>query len=274
MRNNLERDGVKWSEDEIVLALAFYCNQPPVNRDGHGRSEPLNLLAAALGRKPGSVGLKLANIFACDPSMAELGKKGLERGSMLDAKIWNRFQDKWDLLPEAVLDSILRIIPQEKQEAVFDILLPSETPEVSLVRSPSTGDALSVITNRKAVSKLFFKQTVLNVFGNKCCLTGIDEKRLLVAARIRPVSNDSSAELAQPTNGLCLDVLHGRAFEQGLATVRASDFTFHASPRLRRNDPWFVQYFEPYEGKPIELPKGFRPSVDFLKYHNRNVFVA
>lgn len=272
MKNDLHRDGAKWNEDEIILALAFYCNQPPAKRDGHGRSEPLNLLASALGRKPGSVGLKLANIFACDPSMAKLGKKGLERGSSLDAKIWNHFQNQWDLLPEAVLDSILKIIPAEQQEAIFDILLPSDTS--AEMQTTTIERVLPGKTDRKTFSKIFFKQTVLNVFGNRCCLTGINERRLLVATRIKPVSNDSSAELAQPTNGLCFDVLHGRAFEQGLATVMASDFTFHASPRLRRTDPWFVQYFSPYEGKAIELPKGFRPNVDFLKYHNKNIFVA
>lgn len=268
----LRRDGVNWSEDEIVLALAFYCNQPPANRDGHGKSEPLNRLAAALGRKPGSVGTKLANILACDPSMAKLGKRGMEHGSALDGRVWNRFQDHWDLLPEAVLDAILKIVPQDCQEDIFDILLPSDTSgETPMIKKERL---LPGKTDRKAFSTIFFKQTVLNVFGNRCCLTGINEKRLLVAARIKPVSNDSSAELAQPTNGLCFDVLHGRAFEQGLATVMASDFTFHTSPRLRRTDPWFVQYFSPYEGKPIELPKGFRPNVDFLKYHNKNIFVA
>lgn len=274
MENKLIRDGIKWSEDEIVLALAFYCNQPPSNRDGHGRSKPLNLLADALGRKPGSVGLKLANIFACDPSMAKLGKKGLERGSSLDAKIWNRFQDNWDLLPEAVLDSILKIIPKELQESVFDILLPSNVSAESSLQSASCKRVLPNQKDRKAFSKMFFKQTVLNAFGNRCCLTGIGDKNLLIAARIKPVSQDSSAELAQPTNGLCFDILHGQAFEQGLATVMASDFTFHVSTRLQRNDSWYVRFFEPYEGKAIELPKGFRPNVEFLQFHNRYIFVA
>ena len=272
MNSILWRDGVNWSEDEIILALAFYCNQPPANRDGHGKSEPLNRLAAALGRKPGSVGTKLANILACDPSMAKLGKRGMEHGSILDGRVWNRFHDHWDLLPEAVLDAILRIIPPEHQETVFDILLPSDA--VGEVSEAKTERLLPGKTDRKTFSKIFFKQTVLNVFGNRCCLTGINDARLLVAARIKPVSNDSSSELAQPTNGLCFDVLHGRAFEQGLTTVSAGDFTFHSSPRLRRDDSWFDHYFKPYEGKRIELPKGFRPNVDLLKFHNENIFVA
>ncbi len=268
----LRRDGVNWSEDEIILALAFYCNQPPSNRDAHGRSEPLNNLAEALGRKPGAVGLKLANLLACDPSMAELGKKGMERISTFDSKVWNRFQDHWDLLPEAVLDSILKIIPKEYQDTVLDILLPAEAAEAPCMKKQER--TLPNERERKRFSKLFFHNTVLNAFGNRCCLTGLNEKRLLIAARIKPESKLTDPELAKPTNGLCLDILHGRAFEQGLATVDATDFTFHTSVKLRRNDPWFLQYFAPYEGKTISLPKGFRPDVELLRFHNERIFIA
>mgnify|MGYP006873156470 CR=1 FL=1 len=73
MNQITSRRGTNWSEDEIILALAFYCNQPEKNRNGHGRSEPLNLLAEAIGRSQGSVARKLANIQDCDPSMRAVG---------------------------------------------------------------------------------------------------------------------------------------------------------------------------------------------------------
>lgn len=262
------RNGTPWNEDEIVLALAFYCNQPVAARDGHGRSEPLNRLAAALGRTSGSVALKLANLFACDPSMERLGKKGLVNRSGLDSKTWDRFQNRWDLLPEATLDAILRIIPPEEHDAIFDLLLPGDVAGTSVKLLPG-------LSTRKEYSRRFFRRTVLSVFGDRCCLTGINEKRLLVAAQIKPLMpGASAAALAQPTNGLCLNVFHARAFEQGLATVDAGDYRFRVSPKVCRDGDWFGRWFAPYEGQAIALPKGFQPNREYLRFHNDTVFIA
>ena len=65
-----------WTENEITLALALYMQMP------YGRIstsyEPVRRLAAVLGRKPGAVSFKLANLAALDSRVAASGRKGFE----------------------------------------------------------------------------------------------------------------------------------------------------------------------------------------------------
>jgi putative restriction endonuclease len=77
-----------------------------------------------------------------------------------------------------------------------------------------------------------------------------------------------------PMNGLAMNALHDRAFEVGLITISATDYTIRISSELKVKDApaCIVDNFHLFEGKPIRLPKKFKPDTAFLEIHNQTRF--
>lgn len=71
-------------------------------------------------------------------------------------------------------------------------------------------------------------------------------------------------------NGLCLNALHDRAFDKGLITVDAKDYSIKISSKLKKGmkNSSIEGNFMAYEGKSISLPDKFSPAKEFLKIHN------
>ncbi|MDQ2976730.1 MAG: HNH endonuclease [Acidobacteriota bacterium] len=119
----------------------------------------------------------------------------------------------------------------------------------------------------------FFRQTVLNSYGVRCCISGINVPRLLVASHIKPW-RDFPKDRLDPRNGLCLSSLHDAAFDAGLITLD-KDLNIVLSKRLRRYFPQetLEQNFVPFEGNPISLPEKLaEPSRKHLRYHREKIF--
>ena len=74
---------------------------------------------------------------------------------------------------------------------------------------------------------------------------------------------------------LLQDVLHSTAFERGLITIDLQ-YRVRLSSTLKEHltTAIFNDYFKRYENMIIHLPRRARPAVEFLSYHNENVFVA
>ena len=70
-------------------------------------------------------------------------------------------------------------------------------------------------------------------------------------------------------NGLLLNALHDRAFENGLITI-TEDYTIKVSSLLKKKDvsESIKQNFIDFEGRQIHLPDKFLPAKEFLKIHN------
>jgi putative restriction endonuclease len=71
-------------------------------------------------------------------------------------------------------------------------------------------------------------------------------------------------------NGLCLNALHDKAFDNGLITISADDYTLKVSSKLKSKDNILVieEMFIKFENKCISLPDKFLPSKELLKFHN------
>ena len=63
----VDRTGIKWSREEIILAFDLYC-RTPFGKISQGNPEIIKL-AQLLGRTPGSVGLKMHNLAHHDPEL-------------------------------------------------------------------------------------------------------------------------------------------------------------------------------------------------------------
>ena len=74
-------------------------------------------------------------------------------------------------------------------------------------------------------------------------------------------------------NGLCLNVLHDKAFDRGLITVN-KDYKIILSKEIlkREKEEPIQKYFIPYNNKKIKLPNRFTPELEFLEYHQQNIF--
>ena len=124
------------------------------------------------------------------------------------------------------------------------------------------------------VGQYFFRMAVLTSYRNRCCITGMEKPELLVASHIKPwKDSDEKTERTNPSNGLCLNSLHDKAFDRGFITID-NRYRIVMSSKLKdvRMDAETRDWFWSYEGKEIILPEKFLPDKDFIQYHNDVVF--
>ena len=96
---------------------------------------------------------------------------------------------------------------------------------------------------------------------------------MLIASHIKPWNESDDSEKANPTNGLCLNGLHDKAFDRGFITVD-ENYTIHISDDVSDavDGNAVERYFKFYDGKKIILPDRFLPNKVYLQYHNDVIF--
>src|SRR5690242_7870755 len=86
----------KWTREELIVAFNLYCKIPFGKIDQ--KNPEIISVAKVLGRTPGAVSWKLANIASLDPSLKERNIEGAPHGSKMDAEVWNEFNGDWGRL--------------------------------------------------------------------------------------------------------------------------------------------------------------------------------
>jgi putative restriction endonuclease len=261
---------VKWTREHFLIALNLYYKLPFGKYD---RKNPIVIdVASRLGRTPSSLAMKLANFASLDPIHKARGVKGLSGATKQDRILWEEFRSQTRTLG-AESEQLLHDLYTDDDEEELDFL---QTGNIRLERShvlidPATTQVMAVVKVRRG--QQFFRQTVLNAYGIRCCITGINVPRLLVASHIKPWS-DFPNERLNPQNGLCLSTLHDAAFDEGLITLDER-LRLVLSKRLKEYFPHVAleQNFGQYEGKPIQLPnKIAEPHPTLLEYHRDVIF--
>lgn len=256
-----DRYRVKWTREETILAFDLYCKTPfskisKTNKD-------IMALAELLGRTPSSVGLKMANLAHYDPELIQRNVKGMSNASKLDKEIVEEFNNDWEELSYQAQ----QIMAKYKKTDIQSL-----NPELLIEKIPEGTDIEKETKVR--VGQYFFRLSVLSAYGNTCCVTGIKKPELLIASHIKPwKDSDSKTERTNPSNGLCLNALHDKAFDRGLITLdmnyriviskKLSDINMDEKTRL-----WFFSY----NNEQIVLPDKFIPGKDFIEYHNDVIF--
>lgn len=246
------KEGQKlWTRDELILAINLYIKLPFGKM--HSRNPDIKQLSELLGRSPSSVARKLGNLASFDPALKSRGVSGLANASKLDREIWNEFYQNWDQL---FVESENELNNRTSNKQSFDIL---ESPLVV-----GEEDIRSVKVRR---NQSIFRDIVLANYDNQCCITGIDKPELLVAGHIVPWSVDKNNRL-NPRNGLLLNALHDKAFENGYLTIDDS-YKIRISSMLKKNPVKSIDVnFLKYDGKSILQPRKFLPGIEFLKTHH------
>lgn len=248
----------RWTRSQLMLAFHLYC-QLPFGRL-HSRAPEIIELASLIGRTPSAVAMKLVNFASLDPLITSSGRKGLSNASDADREIWNEFHQDWEKLAlesEQILNS-LRGVSHAMTDEEVDVI------------ADYTGETRATFVETR-IKQDFFRRAVLSSYGGCCCITGLSIPQLLNASHIVPWSVDKQNRL-NPGNGLCLSVLHDRAFDKGLLTV-LPDLTIKVTGGLNNAENKFVDSaLLAYDGKKIRAPEKFYPQREFLEYHNQKIF--
>lgn len=118
-----------------------------------------------------------------------------------------------------------------------------------------------------------FRRYILNIYGGKCCVTGLDVPQILRASHIIEWSKDAKNRL-NPSNGLCLSATYDAAFDKHLISFD-EDYRMVLSKDIKEYCTTTVckEYFKDFEGKKITLPTRFLPDKTLLAKH-RDKLVA
>ena len=251
-----------WTRDQLLVAFKLYC-QIPFGRM-HSRNPEIIRYSELIGRTPSALAMKLTNIASLDPTITSTGRKGLSGASSADRAMWNEMQAGWE---QFALES-------QRAEDQFDIGSHQVTPPIGRQGGDEpvdyTGVDRGVVTSAR-VGQNFFRRSVLSAYNYQCCITGLALPELLIASHIIPWHKDDVNRL-NPRNGLCLSMLHDKAFDIGILTV-TEDMTVRVSRRYcAENDGFYKAALLSYDGKKVRIPEKFRPQPEFLAYHRENIF--
>jgi HNH endonuclease len=258
---------VRWTREHSLIALNLYCK---VLFGKMHKGNPIIIeVASKMGRTASSLAMKLCNFASLDPVQRARGIRGLPGASKHDHEIWNEFH------------AHLTTLGPVSEELMHDLLTSDEEKELDFLArdhirlTAPSGPTEIAGTVKVRRGQQFFRQSILNAYGVRCCISGINVPRLLIASHIKPW-RDFPRERLDPRNGLCLSVLHDAAFDSGLITLD-ENLRVVLSKRLKGFFPQSAleQNFVPFDGKPIELPQKLaEPDGDFLRYHSESIFAG
>lgn len=247
-----------WTRSESLVAFRLYCALPfgKLNQ----QNPEIVLLAEKLGRTPSSVSMKACNFARLDPLHQARGVSGLAHGAKLEETIWQEFHaDSQAIAVEA--------------EAAYEQLINSpvcdnDDSRLDLPDGPTETERM--VRTRRV--QAFFRRAVLTSYGHRCCLTGVAVPELLTASHIIPWATPGHEKFrADPSNGLCLNALHDRAFDRGLITFDLNH-RLMISPQLS-DDSHLGHFAGTFQSQALLTPPDrFAPSEEALAYHRENIF--
>lgn len=229
---------------EVREALALYL-VTPFGRI-HGGNPAIAALAVRLGRTAAAVALKMANLAALDGS---LPRKGMANASATDRRVWRDF-----LADPSGIEAAWQ---NQRGTAV--------EPQPGFAEAPESFDHLGGVRMAETPQRRgqgFFRDMVLTSYERRCALTGIDDARLLTASHILGWA-ESSEHRMWPTNGICLNALHDRAFDRALISFD-SDWRMLVSPRL---SPRTAEALRVGVSGPLSMPRRFLPDPALMASH-------
>lgn len=249
----------KWTKEQTIVALYYYCIIP-FNK-ATSTNPTIAKISKLMGRSHNSLKMKIGNFGSLDPELKKRGIVGLANTSKLDEQIWGEYSQNWGKLANDAGDILARYKEKPLDEiAEFDR---SDLPEGK--------ERMAFIKAR--INQSFFRKTILASYEYRCAVTGLPIKELLVASHIVPWAKDEQNRL-NPTNGICLNAFHDRAFDKGLMTI-TPDFRIKISKGVLdfEENKSVIDSLLCFENKEILLPSKFYPNKEFLEYHNNTVFI-
>lgn len=250
-----------WTEEQITVVLYEYCRNP--FGQFSATKQFVKDLGKLLGRSAAAVVRKVGNLASFDPLMKARGVGGLGHTGKLDEAVWNVYFGHWDKL---AIDAEV-LIAQYRQKGLEESL--KET--IDLSNLPKGEERKQEVTRR--INQDFFRRAVLSSYNNCCCITGINNKSLLEASHIVGWSKDE-ANRTNPQNGLCMNVLFHKAYDENLLGI-SPDYEIFVSDeffgiKLENVDSSTKEYIKSINHRKLIMPKRFLPDRDLLAVHFDN----
>jgi putative restriction endonuclease len=245
-----------WTREQVLAGLHIYLQ---LNYGQlHARNPQIKELAGWIGRTANSVALKLCNLASLDPAVIASGRKGMDSASKVDKAVWAELLGSWDATVVEAASIYDRLATSYGLDLADELEV--ELPPVELGRTRSA-------TVQVRVNQARFRKSVLVGYNNTCCISGLQDDRLLIASHIVPWREDHNNRL-NPQNGLCLSALHDRAYDQGLITV-LPDYTVRVSAKLKAKsaDAFLQESLLRFDRASIRLPTRLAPAPNFLTWH-------
>ncbi|MFK5996544.1 MAG: HNH endonuclease [Rhodobacterales bacterium] len=191
----------------------------------------------------------MSNLAALDET---LDHKGMEHTGRMDKIVWQEWlQDKSKIL-------------------VYNDM--ASTPHDQNAAWGARGFAEGqdrFVQSKQRVGQDIFREMILSGYRSKCALTGIEDTRLLNASHIVGWAEDEKSRL-DPSNGICLNALHDRAFDRHLISFD-QDCRMLVSKSL---PDCAGAKLEDIAGVALCMPDKFLPGQDSLERHRRQFFDA
>lgn len=253
-----------WTRQQLLVAFNLYCQLSFGQLDS--RTPIIIRYAALIGRTPSALAMKLSNIASLDPAITSTGRKGLAGASSADKAMWFEMQSNWEsfaIEAEKAVEELGASAGIEPDSS--DLIFMGENIDY-------TGSNKTILTTTR-VGQNFFRRAVLSAYQYRCCITGLTVPKLLVASHIIPWRIDEANRL-NPKNGLCLSMLHDKAFDVGIISISENMTVMVSRKQVFKVDQFFDSSLLAYDGKPIALPEKFSPHDEFLAYHRQHIFLA
>jgi hypothetical protein len=250
-----------WTREQSLLAFRCYCETPYGQL--HSKNKRVIELAELIGRTPSALAMKCVNFASLDPVIRESGRSGLKNASVLDKTIWDDFHSNWDRLFEecAVLQARLQLERHITPESLSD--------DEEVEEPDFTGETRKAWVQQR-VKQNFFRRAVLISYRGRCCVSGVSDRRFLVASHIVAWKDDAAIRL-HPGNGLCLSAIHDKAFDKHLFSLTDDHRIILSGQLMKTQDKFLQQVFWPVDDKQIALPERFAPETAFITRHRRKM---
>ncbi len=162
----------------------------------------------------------------------------------------------------------------EADEELIDIIFESPSSvnggEAHVEISTSTGTAAREVFQR--IGQGDFSRNVRNNYNHTCCFPGctVDNDHFLVGSHIARWSDEPDLR-GEVSNGLCLCLIHDKAFEIGIFTL-TDDHKVHINSDYRAfgSLAGIEQFLKPFDGMQIK-PGRIHPSIEAILIHQQRV---
>ena len=245
-----------WTEEQITIVLYEYCRRP--FGQFNGTKQFVIDLGKLINRTPGAIVRKIGNLASFDPQMKARGVGGLAHTAKLDEKIWNKYYGHWDQL---AFDAEMLIANWQNKEL-------EDSLTIDLTNLPVGRERIVEVKHR--INQDFFRRTVLSSYNQRCCITGINNPALLQASHIVDW-NISEENRTNPENGLCLNPLFHKAYDNNLLGI-TPDYEIIISEEFLGSKLGDVgkttkDYIWGFNKRKLFLPRRFYPDKELLAQH-------
>lgn len=240
-----------WSRTELIEAVRGYLRLLDLHRADKPfvKKQYYEEVAEKTGRSPKSIEYRAQNISHV---LETLGEEWLP-GLLPATNVGRRVTDE-------ITEIILELRKQETSPTKSESQLISDIGAVTT----SGKDVERMVLSRLGQGK--FRRDVLTLWGNRCCVTGIQLLEVIRASHIRPWKECDPIQKTDPFNGLPLIATLDALFDGGLISfendgqlIVSSSISSDSRRRLGLN------VCEP-------LPSLADRTRDYLSYHRENVF--